>query len=84
MFIGFDLVTVQGDNVTADLLVWRRYKMPTRGVLEAMLACNPHLSLLHKTSPFLPVGTQVRIPIDPDVLRGMPQATKTNYVYGRI
>lgn len=80
----FDLITVQAEFVTVDLLVWRRYKMATRGLVEALLDLNPHLSKLHVNGPFLPVGTQVRIPIDADVLRGMPQASKINYVYGKI
>src|SRR5919198_997978 len=28
----FELVTVQGDYVTADLLIWRRYRCPTPGL----------------------------------------------------
>jgi phage tail protein X len=84
MIDSYDLVTVQGEFVTCDLLVWRRYKMATRGIVEALLDANPHLALLHKQSCFLPIGTQVRIPIDPDVLRGMPQATITKYVTARI
>lgn len=84
MIESYDLVTVQGEYVTVDLLVWRRYKQPARGILEATLDANPHLALLHKQSCFLPVGTQVRIPIDPDVLRGMPQATRTTYITARI
>ncbi|RZN13904.1 tail protein X [Bradyrhizobium sp. Leo121] len=69
----YELVTVTGDFVTADLLVWRRYKTPAYGIVEKLLDANPHLARLHKQSPFLPVGTQVRIPIDSDILRGRPQ-----------
>ncbi len=84
MITSYDLVTVQGEFVTVDLLVWRRYKMQTTGIMEALLDANPHLSRLHKDSPFLPIGTQVRIPIDDDVLKGMPQPSKINYIYGRV
>lgn len=81
---GYDLVTVQGDYVTADLLVWRRYKIPAYGIVEALLDANPHLALLHKDSCFLPIGTQVRIPIDLDILRGRPQPQQIREIYGAI
>lgn len=68
----YDYVTVQGDLITADILVWRRYRRYAPGILEATLDANPHLAKLHVTSPFLPVGTQVRIPIDLDILKGSP------------
>ncbi len=77
----YELITVQGDYVTADLIVWRRYKVPAYGIVEAMLDINPHLSLLHVNSPFLPVGTQVRVPIDPDILAGRPQPLKVRTFY---
>ena len=70
----YDYVTVQGDWITADLLVWRRYRIFAHGIVEMLLDVNPHLAKLHKVSPFLPVGTQVRIPIDYDILRGAPSS----------
>lgn len=81
---GFDLVTVQGDYVTADLIVWRRYKIPAPGILEMMLDVNPHLALLHKQSPFLPVGTQLRIPIDTDILKDRPAPLQIRNIYGSV
>ncbi len=69
----YELVTVSTEWVTADLIVWKRYRMRAIGILEKLLDANPHLSVLHRSSPFLPVGTQIRIPIDPDILRGQPQ-----------
>lgn len=69
----YDYVTVQGDYVTADLLVWRRYRRYAPGILEKLLDVNPHLAKIHKSTPFLPVGTQVRIPIDFAMLKGAPQ-----------
>lgn len=66
----YELVTVQGDYITVDLLIWRRYRTPYPGILEATLDANPHLARIHKTTPFLPPGTQMRIPIDVDVLKG--------------
>jgi phage tail protein X len=80
----YEYLTVQGDFITADLLVWRRYKVPSYGIVEAMLDRNPHLARIHRNGPFLPVGTQVRIPIDPDILRGTPRALKTITLYDRL
>lgn len=74
---GFDLITVQGEFITVDLLVWRRYRTPAPGVVEALLDLNPHLAKLHRSSPFLPIGTQVRIPINFDTLKGSPQPKST-------
>jgi phage tail protein X len=71
--MSYDLVTVQSDYNTADLILWRRYRTLAFGMVERMLDDNPHLARVHRISPFLPVGTQVRIPIDPEVLRGTPQ-----------
>lgn len=81
---GYDLITVQGDYVTVDLLVWRRYKIPAEGIVEALLDANPHLALLHRESCFLPAGTQVRIPIDLDILRGRPKPQQIREIYGAI
>lgn len=66
----YELVRVASEFVTADLIVWQRYKMPAPGIVEAMLDSNPQLAVAHQTSPFLPVGLLVRIPIDPDILAG--------------
>jgi phage tail protein X len=80
----YELVTVQGDFVTCDALVWRRYKIPAYGVLERLLDANPHLALLHKQSCFLPVGTQVRIPIDQEILKGRPPPQKVINIYAKV
>jgi phage tail protein X len=81
---GFELVTVQGENITVDMLVWRRYKTPAYGIFELLLDANPHLALLHKESCFLPIGTEVRIPIDPSVLAGRPSPQKVINIFGRV
>jgi hypothetical protein len=60
----YELMEVISDNVTADLIVWFRYKMRAPGIVEAMLDYNPQLSLIHRTSPFIPPGTYVMVPID--------------------
>jgi phage tail protein X len=79
-----ELVTVQGDYVTADLLIWRRYRCPTPGLVEAMLDLNPELSRIHRETPFIPPGTEVRIPIDPDLLAQRPKPVETVTLYGRV
>ncbi len=69
----YDLVTVGSDYMTVDAIVWRRYRCIPTGIFELTLDANPHLAKIHKYTPFLPVGTQIRIPIDPDILKGTPQ-----------
>ncbi len=68
----YDLITVEGDFITVDLIVWRRYRLVTNGVMEQTLEDNPHLAELHRKGPFLPVGTQVRIPLNYDILKNRP------------
>lgn len=79
----YELVTVESDFITVDQIVWRRYRLPTFGMVEILLDANPHLAKLHISSPFLPVGTQLRIPIDPGILKGSPQSRKTIQVWGK-
>jgi phage tail protein X len=83
MITSYDLITVSGDYVTVDAVVWKRYRSRAPGMVEAMLDVNPHLAKLHRVSPFLPVGTQLRIPIDPDILRGAPRPSETIQLYKR-
>lgn len=78
----YELVTISGEFITVDLLIWRRYRVRAPGIVEATMDCNPHLALLHKESPFLPIGTQVRIPIDPGILSGAPQKRQTVQLWG--
>lgn len=53
-------VVVQGEGLTVSLLVWRRFKRPMPGLVEQVFERNPNLSDL---GPFLPVGTEVLLPI---------------------
>ena len=79
----YDLVTVGSDYITADLILWRRYRNRAPGLIERLLDDNPHLAKCHNTSPFLPVGTQVRIPIDFEILSGTPQRKNTVVLWGK-
>lgn len=80
----YEFVTVQSDFVTADLIVWRRYRMRSTGIVEAMLDLNPHLAIIHQEGPFLPIGTQVRVPIDLEMLKGAPQVRNMITLYGKV
>ena len=75
---GFELVQVASDYVTADLIVWKRYRQKALGIVEKMLDANPQLALVHRYTPFIPPGTYVRIPIDPGLLQGRPQQAIVN------
>jgi phage tail protein X len=75
--VGYEMLTIAGDSVTADLIVWRRYRIRAPGIVEAMLDANPHLATIHRTTPFIPAGIQVRVPIDPAILSGAPQMKPT-------
>lgn len=81
---GYEMVTVQSDFITVDLIVWRRYRMVTNGMVEELIDANPHIARIHRRTPFLPVGTQVRVPIDTNILRGMPKARANVDVFGRV
>lgn len=79
---GYELITILGDRITADLLVWRRYKCKAPGIVEALLDTNPHLARIHRHSAFIPAGIQVRIPIDQDILAGAPKPQRTITLWG--
>lgn len=77
----YELFEVTGDWVTADLIVWRRYKQPAPGIVEAMLDYNPQLSVIHRTTPFIPAGTFVMVPIDPSLILGQQPPTSTSNLW---
>ena len=53
-------VTVEGEFLTASLIVWRRFRRPMPGLVEAIHDINPGLADL---GPYLPVGTRFDMPI---------------------
>lgn len=67
-------IEVRGDNIMPDLLVWRRYRRPWFHGLATFLDVNPELSDTLGVSPFVQVGTWVRMPIDDGVMKGTPQS----------
>jgi phage tail protein X len=70
--IGFELHQVTSEYVTVDLIVWKRYKSRAPGIVELFMDANPQISHVHRTTPFLPVGVYVRVPIDPALVLGKP------------
>lgn len=56
-----ETIVVNGDAIPLDLLVWRRFKRRTPGVVERTLALNPGLA---KLGVMIPVGTSVVFPVD--------------------
>ena len=49
-----ETVTVEGDGLTVSVIVWRRFKRPMPGLVEAIYDLNPGLADLGQS---LPVGT---------------------------
>ena len=70
--IGFEIHKVLTEYVTVDLIIWKRYRAYARGMVELMIDANPQIAFAHRTTPFLPVGTYVRVPIDPALILGKP------------
>jgi phage tail protein X len=57
-----ETIVIAGDNITAALLVWRRFQRPMPGIVERLYVLNPGLAA---AGPSLPVGAAVRMPIPP-------------------
>jgi hypothetical protein len=82
MVTGYEYVKIQGDEITPSQLIWRRYKRPARTILGLFLDVNPELAGPLGTSPFLPIGMVVRVPIDRDILAGRPPPMTQVRLYG--
>lgn len=52
-----ETITVTGDNLTLDLLLWRRYGVRGQDLIEEAMRLNPE-----RVEPFLPVGAEVILP----------------------
>lgn len=61
-----ETLTVKGDHITLDLLLWRRFRDHRSGFVERVFDMNPGLADL---GAVLPVGTRVLIPLDAPELR---------------
>jgi phage tail protein X len=78
---GFELWQVTTDYVTADLIIWKRYRRKAPGMVEIMLDANPQLAFAHRTTPFIPVGTFLRVPIDPTLILGKIELLPTDTLW---
>ena len=57
---GMRTIRIAGEGISVDLLIWREYRRPMPGLIEAVLDSNPGLAAL---GPILPVGTLVKLPL---------------------
>ena len=55
-----ETVTVEGEFLTVSLIVWRRFRRPMPGLVEAVYDRNPGVADL---VTWLPVGTTFAMPI---------------------
>lgn len=55
-----ETVTVAGDNLTVPLIVWRRFRRPMPGLVEAIYDLNPELA---ESGPYLPIGLTFSLPV---------------------
>jgi phage tail protein X len=78
----YETIVVKGEGITPSLLVWRRYKRRALGIVEQLLEMNPEVPGMLMQSPFLPVGTIIKVPIDQRILNGGPVTTATVKVWG--
>ncbi len=60
--------TVESEGLTLSLLVWRRFRRPSLGMIERVLELNFGLA---GRNVILPIGTKVTIPIDAPSARGV-------------
>ncbi|MEP4031207.1 tail protein X [Roseibium polysiphoniae] len=58
-----ETITIRGDNLTLDLLLWRRYGVRGRELMEQALTLNPSLATI---GPILPLGAEITLPDLPE------------------
>ena len=54
-----DTITIRGENIPFDLLLWRRYCVRGQALLSAAYDLNPNLA---DAGPILPIGRAVIVP----------------------
>ncbi len=81
--VTWETVRIKGEGIAPDLLLWRRYKMPSPGMLELMLDRNPQIMEDLAVGPFLAVGRIIHVPIDRDTLEGRPLQVPSINLFGR-
>lgn len=65
-------ITVRGEGITVDLLLWREYGVKGKRALKATLDLNPGVAGL---GPVLPLGTAVTLADLPVEQRAVNQST---------
>jgi len=55
-----ETITVAGDNLTLDLILWREYGVRGQELVEEAMELNPDL-----VDAFLPIGAAVVLPVLP-------------------
>lgn len=56
-----EVITVKSEGLTLSKIIWQFLKRQPLGYLEVVLEANPGLA---GNGPFLPVGTEVILPLD--------------------
>jgi phage tail protein X len=54
-----ETITIRGEGISVDLLLWRKFGVRGRELVETVFDINPGLAAL---GPFLPLGTTVIVP----------------------
>lgn len=72
-------VTVRGEGISVDLLLWRLHGIEGRALVEQTLALNTGLSAL---GPILPLGTELLIPDLP--VKPAAPAVKIVSLFGEV
>ncbi|MCF1502893.1 tail protein X [Afifella sp. H1R] len=54
-----ETITIRGEGISVDLLLWRRYGVPGRALVETTLTLNPGLA---DAGAVLPLGSKVILP----------------------
>ena len=55
-----EAVTVQGDDLSVSLIVWRRFRRPMPGLVERIYALNRELA---ESGPYLTPGATFLMPV---------------------
>ena len=77
MALPYEFIAINGERMTPSQVVWQRYKRPYPLILGQFLDMNPELSVPLADSPFIPMGTVVKMPIDERLLAGKPAFQRT-------
>lgn len=81
--VTWETVRIRGEGIAPDLLIWRRYKMPSPLMLELMLDRNPQIMEDLAVGPYLAVGRIIHVPIDRDILEDRPVQAPSINLFGR-